>query len=61
MTDTTDENDKLANLYLKLYTGCIEYKKNKKDKIIDCEKYYISYTILSKLNKNKNETHNKNV
>jgi|688.fasta_scaffold94349_5 hypothetical protein len=53
-----NENENLANLYFKLYTGCIEYKKNKKDKVIDCEKYYNSYNILSKLNENKDNNKN---
>jgi hypothetical protein len=44
----------IAELYFKLYTGCLKYKKEK-DKDIDCDKYYKSFVFHS----NKYDKNNK--
>ncbi len=37
--NSNEENNELAKVYLKLYKGCIDYKKNT-EKDINCENYY---------------------
>ena len=44
--DTNSYNKDMSELYFKLYTGCIEYKK-KKDKEINCDNFYKNFEIYS--------------
>lgn len=40
-------NKDMAELYFKLYSGCLKYKKEK-DKNIDCDVYYNSFLFHTK-------------
>ena len=42
-----EANKELAELYLKLYLGCIKYKEINKKKKIKCDNYYNSYINYS--------------
>lgn len=50
-----NENKKLANVYLKLYSDCLKYKELNNKKNIDCEKYYNNYiSVSSRFNNTSN-------
>jgi len=39
MKTTTPDKD-MASLYYNLYMGCLKYKNEKKNKEVNCDKYY---------------------
>lgn len=54
-----EDCNQLAKIYLKLYKGCIDYKKNN-NKDIDCENYYNVYMVFSSKNNQYNLNLNDN-
>ncbi len=45
--NNTNIDKEIAELYFKLYTGCLKYKKETVYKDIDCENYYKSFIFHS--------------
>lgn len=37
---TTSPDKDMASLYYNLYMGCLKYKNEKKNKEVNCDKYY---------------------
>ena len=57
MENSNNNSDKeMADLYFKLYSGCVKYKKEQ-DKPIDCDKFYTNLEFYA--NKSINNKDNK--